>query len=209
MNKIVPFKKEIIFKTNVFEITSISLEHTLKVEDYTVSGNFIISGEYKITEQSVDVEIFKYEIPFSIAFDSKYILDNASVDINDFYYEVINDRVLSVNIEVLVDKIEEKEEEDDIVEENIIEERCVEEEDIENLEPKEEKDNNSSINIFNNINIEDSYNTYKVYIVREDDTLESIMSKYDISKDQLEEYNDLSELKIGDKIIIPITDEGN
>lgn len=209
MNKIVPFKKEIIFKTNVFEITSISLEHTLKVEDYTVSGNFIISGEYKITEQSVDVEIFKYEIPFSIAFDSKYILDNASVDINDFYYEVINDRVLSVNIEVLVDKIEEKEEEDDIVEENIIEERCVEEEDIENLETKEEKDNNSSINIFNNINIEDSYNTYKVYIVREDDTLESIMSKYDISKEQLEEYNDLSELKIGDKIIIPITDEGN
>ena len=209
MNKIVPFKKEIIFKTNVFEITSISLEHTLKVEDYTVSGNFIISGEYKITEQSVDVEIFKYEIPFSIAFDSKYILDNASVDINDFYYEVINDRVLSVNIEVLVDKIEEKEEEDDIVEENIIEERCVEEEDIENLETKEENDNNSSINIFNNINIEDSYNTYKVYIVREDDTLESIMSKYDISKEQLEEYNDLSELKIGDKIIIPITDEGN
>ena len=108
MNKIVPFKKEIIFNTNIFEITSISLEHTLKIEDDTVSGNSVISGEYKITEQSIDVETFNYEIPFSIAFDSKYILDEATIDINDFYYEVINDRVLSVYIEVLINKIEEK-----------------------------------------------------------------------------------------------------
>ena len=35
MKKIVPFKKDINFKTNIAEITSISLEHTLKV------GNFI------------------------------------------------------------------------------------------------------------------------------------------------------------------------
>lgn len=203
MNKIVPFKKEIIFKTNLSEITSISLEHTLKVEDYTLSGNFIISGEYKITEQSTDVETFNYEIPFSIAFDPKYILDNATVDINDFYYEIINDRVLSVNIEVLVDKIEEKE---DIMEEIVEEpERCVEEEDSIEKEAVEE----NPINIFNNINIEDSYNTYKVYIVREDDTLEKIINKYNTTKEKLEEYNDLSEIKIGNKIIIPIDNERN
>ena len=210
MKKIVPFKKEIIFKTNLTEITSISLENTLKVEDYVVSGNFIVSGEYKTTEQSVDVEKFTYELPFSIAFDSKYILDNATIDINDFYYEIINDRVLSVNIEVLIDKIEEKliNEENDIVEEFVIpkeDKRCVEEE----IEEKKEEVEDNQISLFNNINIEDSYNTYKVYIVREDDTLENIIEKYHTTKEDLEEYNDLSEIKIGNKIIIPITDEGD
>ena len=214
MKKIVPFKKEIIFKTNLFEITSISLENTLKIEDLVVSGNFIVSGEYKITEQSVDVETFSYSLPFSIAFDPKYILDNSTVDINDFYYEIINDRVLSVNIEVLIDNIDEKESEEDIMEEVIEEQRCVEEENnkeeeiISNDEStSDNNENKESINIFNNINIEDSYNTYKVYIVRENDTLESIINKYNISKEELDEYNDLSEIKIGDKIVIPISNE--
>lgn len=40
MKKIVPFKKDINFKTNIAEITSISLEHTLKVGNFTVDGDF-------------------------------------------------------------------------------------------------------------------------------------------------------------------------
>jgi len=42
-----------------------------------------------------------------------------------------------------------------------------------------------------------------VYIVREGDTIDSIMSKYKITRDLLNEYNDLNELKLGDKLIIP------
>lgn len=186
MKKIVPFKKDIIFKTNLFEITSISLEHTLKVDKDTVVGNFVVSGEYKITDQSVDVETFSYDIPFSIAFDPKYVLDEATIEIEDFYYEIVNNQVLTINIEVSVDNIEE------------LEERCIEEE-----------NNNEDINIFNNINIEDSYNTYKVYIIRENDNLETIIEKYHTTKEELEEYNDLSEIKIGNKIIIPLIDEGD
>lgn len=208
MKKIVPFKKDIIFKTNLAEITSISLEHTLKAIDDTVSGSFVVSGEYKITEQSVDVETFSYELPFSITFDPKYVLNEVTVDIDDFYYEIVNERVLSVNIEVLIDKIEEKtiSEEESIVEEidTNEEQRCVEEEATDEI-----LEEDKTINIFNNINIEDSYNTYKVYIVRENDTLESIIEKYHTTKEDLEEYNDLSEIKLGNKIIIPVVDEGN
>ena len=208
MNKIIPFKKDIIFKTNLAEVTSISLENTLKIEDNIVSGNFIVSGEYKVTNESVDALKFLYELPFSIAFDSKYNLDNASVDIEDFYYEIINDSVLSVNIEVLVDKIEEIEQEDFMEEAREISEdqRCVEEEDV--VEEKKE-DINVDLSLFNTINIEDTYNTYKVYIVRENDTIESIMEKYNVLKDDLNEYNDLTEIKLGDKIIIPVKNEGN
>ena len=53
------------------------------------------------------------------------------------------------------------------------------------------------------------YVTYNVYILRDSDTLESILEKYNITEDTLKEYNDLSDLKIGDKIIIPTNYEGN
>ena len=44
---------------------------------------------------------------------------------------------------------------------------------------------------------------YKIYIVKENDTIESIISKYSVSKELLDSYNDLSDIKLGDKIIIP------
>ena len=95
MDKIIPFKKDIIFKTNLSEITSISLEHNLNKEGISeISGNFVISGQYKIADTSVDVEDFSYELPFSINLDEKYILDKAEIDIDDFYYEIVNDSVL-------------------------------------------------------------------------------------------------------------------
>ena len=47
------------------------------------------------------------------------------------------------------------------------------------------------------------YLTYKIYIVKENDTIESIISKYSVSKELLDSYNDLSDIKLGDKIIIP------
>ena len=59
-------------------------------------------------------------------------------------------------------------------------------------------------------NIEDSsetYKSYKIYIVREGDDLEFIMEKYATTKETLEQYNDLKEIKIGDKIIIPSENE--
>ena len=49
----------------------------------------------------------------------------------------------------------------------------------------------------------EEYRTYKVYIVREGDTLESIVQRYGISREELEQYNDLNEINLGDKIIIP------
>ena len=44
---------------------------------------------------------------------------------------------------------------------------------------------------------------YKVYMVREEDSLESILAKYKTTKEELEKYNNLKEMKKGDKLIIP------
>lgn len=111
MKKIIPFRKELSFDSKIYEISSISLEHTLKLkEDNQISGEFIISGTYKLTEASINVDPFEYILPFSISIDKKYDTKNIDVDINDFYYELSSNQILSVNIEVVIDGLEEKEE---------------------------------------------------------------------------------------------------
>lgn len=65
--------------------------------------------------------------------------------------------------------------------------------------------------LFSNLADEDdSFSTYSIYIVREDDSLEKIIEKYKITKEKLEEYNDLSNISLNSKIIIPsVYDEKN
>ena len=183
MQKIVPFKKEIFFKTDISEITSISLEHTLNINGLQIDGNFVISGDYKINDADTVPTDFYYDLPFVLDIDKKYNIDNASIDIDDFYYEV-KGNVLEVNIDVLID--------------NILEERCIEEE-VEEKVLEEKIDEKEEIKEIENT----GYKSYTVYIVREGDTLETILEKYNVTKDEIIEYNDVSQLKLGDKIIIP------
>ena len=75
MKKIIPFKKNLTFNTNVSEITSISLENTLNYKNYNVLGDLIISGTYKITDTSIKVDNFEFKIPIEIEIDKKYITD--------------------------------------------------------------------------------------------------------------------------------------
>ena len=49
----------------------------------------------------------------------------------------------------------------------------------------------------------ETYVTYHVHIVREDDTVESICQKYEINKEELSYYNDITTIKMGDKLIVP------
>ena len=213
MKKIVPFKKDLLFKTNVAEITSISLEHNLSLKEKNlISGSFTITGEYKISDTSINTEKFSFQLPFDINIDDKYLTDNVIVDIDDFYYEIIDNKKLNVNIDVLIDKLEEK---------PLEKERCIEEEfpfkeleeniplefDNEETEKEEEKEipDKISVNsIFDNFSdTSDNSVSYYVYFYRENDTIESIMQKYNVTKENIELYNNLSELKIGDKLIIP------
>ena len=52
-------------------------------------------------------------------------------------------------------------------------------------------------------NTDETYSTYSVYILREDDNLDEVMSKYNTNREALSEYNDLDNLKVGAKLIIP------
>lgn len=273
MKKIIPFHKEIPFKTNLEEVTSISLEHTIHPEKEKVEGDFIVSGEYKISDNSNCVESFSYELPFEAEFPNCN-LDKAIIDIHDFYYEIMNSSILTVHIELCVQNIiedpvilelnpepikeveevyEEKNTEQPVLEEKRIEEyvkQQMEEQGKEQLEkierkiqdlfdkevvteaisepvfkevPKEESDEemieekeiepeveeekrDKVDEILTQMDTKETYATYKVYIVRENDTLETIMEKYDTTRELLSLYNDLNEIKPGDKIMIPSHD---
>lgn len=249
MRKIISFKKELTFKTKVCEITSISLEHIIKEQDDDlISGEFLINGEYKMTEGSINKEKYNFKLPFDIALNSNYETETIKLDIDNFYYEILNNEILKVNIDLLIEakekeiipepvrslpkahleeernfKMEDKQIENEfedinnsiinmeshtkIVENNIkeINNKKTTDNTFNEITNEEIVNNNISINtnIFDNMNDNETYRAYYVYIVKEDDTIDKILDKYEITKEALENYNNIESIKPFDKIIIP------
>ena len=186
MKQIIPFTKDITFKTNIEEISSISLDEDLNLlGDDLISGNFYIKGTYKKSAGDLPEE-YSYKVPCEIVISDRYDAFDATIDIDDFNYEVSGD-TLKVSISVLVDNLEEKEEE-------VKEERDI------NIDPVTII-NNTTNNIVTNK--EETYLTYKVYFANEEDTTESIINKFNITKEEFLEYNDDLNVVKGNKFIIP------
>ena len=228
MKKIVPFSKTIQFKTMISEITELEVKHNLELKEFNeVEGDILVDGKYKITSASQIEEEFHYKLPFVIAIDSKYDTENLDINIDNFNYEIINEEELKIDVEVALDNIYEKEltrfdtvkipiemeEEKDKLE--VLDTGDFEDKEknteieIEKEEKtkKEEKETNIG-SIFSNLTkTEETFSTYHVYIVRENDTIESILDKYNISRDELADYNDLDDIKLGTKLIIPCSNE--
>lgn len=90
-------------------------------------------------------------------------------------------------------------EEDDIVPEKAE----VKSPDTSSTKESREETINIGTDLFSNLDSTETYTTYYVYIVKEDDTLEKILTKYEISKEDFENYNDINNIKPGEKVIIP------
>ena len=215
MNCIIPFTKDVKFKSNIAEILSVSLEHDYTANETEVLGNFTISGEYKTHEVSVNKEHFEYVLPFSVNMTNKIDTNSVNFEVQDFTYEVIDNDTLRVNIEYSINADEIKEEEPLFkqVEEPTLD-NLLDEIDREVEEPKEEINEERDISeeakdtILDSINsTEDGFVTYHIHEMKETDTVESICLKYNTSDAMLGEYNDLSTLTLGDKIIIPEINE--
>ena len=57
------------------------------------------------------------------------------------------------------------------------------------------------------LSTEEKYSTYKVHIIRENESVETVMEKYNVSKEELEKYNSLDNVMMGTKIIVPLSNE--
>lgn len=242
MRQVIPFSKNIEFKTMIGEITNLSLEHDLALNDeYTVNGNFLVSGKYKINPTATSEEDFSYKIPIDITIDQRYKTDDIELEIDDFKYEVVDSNKLKVDIDLSIDHLEEKEEETEKEEQletesiDFSDERKIltdsEKEEIdaiinddttdlfletgkeEKLEvPQEEQKETTNVgSLFNSFkDTEETFSTYSIYIVRNGDNVDDIISKYKTTREALEEYNDMTNIKIGTKLIIPtVCDEDN
>lgn len=255
MKQIIPFKKDLPFKTKVSDITSISLERKIEILDGgIVTGTFYITGDYKMNEGSINREKFSFDLPFDITLDPRYDVNSVKADIEDFYYDVINEDILKVNIDLYIEaeylpdtsldnnilteedksdnEMNDVQKEDEPVEEdrNIMTESKSDSKNDENIEIEKDKEvtsekinnddatmNNSDIerndvddfanDLFSNLDNTETYTTYYVYIVKEEDTIDKIISLYGVTKEDIENYNDITSIKPGDKVIIPKTSE--
>ncbi|MBQ6285922.1 MAG: LysM peptidoglycan-binding domain-containing protein [Bacilli bacterium] len=211
MKQIIPLKKDILFKSKIGSLSNLNLDHDYKINDDIVNGTVALSGTYKMTEASVVEDDFFYTIPFSIAISDRIKKDTIQIEIEDFKYEIEKD-ILKVNIELELtcEENETEEVKDDVsdyLDEYFKDENNNLTEEVKEVKTELDVDNEIT-NITNNvIETNDKYYTYKIYIVRENDTVESICSKYNITYEELKEYNDLNEINIGDKIIIPSFDD--
>lgn len=225
----IPFESDIPFKTNIYEITKMSLEHDFNVNEDVVLGNFYVSGEYRSYEVSVNTEPFTFTLPFSVDIREDIKKDSLEFNIEDFAYEIISDNTLKVKIEYslkgeleeLFNKVDEREleseleyidnfltndetfEEKEEVCEDALEERVSVKEELqdERITLKEEKTIMETIK-----NSDDTFVTYHIHIVKENESIENVCAAYHTTTSQLSEYNDLTNITTGDKILIPELD---
>lgn len=223
MNKIIPFNKDITFNNSIGEITSIALDDTLKlIDEYSIKGDLIVRGCNKVLDMENE---FSYSMPVDITIDSKYDTSKCSISIDDFYYEIINENVLKVKIDLILDDLfysDEPIKKEELVinsDDRIDIDASLKKKDKEwDVDVSLEKDDvNIDFNfdnkkdemedLFKEMNEEKEYSIYRVYTVLENDSLESIMDKYKVSRDDLADYNDLMVITPGMKLVIPSTDE--
>lgn len=201
IKSIIPYDKDIKFDTKIYEITSISLEHTEENLRSEIDGNFIIKGDYKIHPISISKETFEYKIPFTIELIENVDINSIKIDVNDFTYDIKGDDILNVKIDLSFEYEEQElpEIEEDIKDIEIIEDRIpesIEDNKIQKEEIIEEVKNS-----------EDTYIMYHVYVIDENDTIDSICQKFNVTKEILHDYNEFDELTIGNKLLIPECNE--
>jgi len=249
MTKNIPFKKDVLFKTKVAEIEQIHLKEQINHRvPGSISGEFSINGTYKMHMASRLSEEFDFTMPFDIALDDRHDPEGISIRVTNFRYEIIDNEILRVFIDVELDGLTENpvepvtsvestppdaegqttpvEQFEDLTLEKMRTEKALSEfeEEIEvdstinieneiniNIETKDEDSEeeanitNEVNTIFNNLNeTEETYSTYNVYTMKEQDSLETVINKHQTDLDILARYNQLDEVKPGDKLIFPI-----
>ncbi len=190
---------------------------------YKIPCEIAISDEYDAFDANIDIDDFYYEI-----INDEVLRVNITVVISNLERKEIYEEPIK-EIEVLKD--------DDLLRENTEPKQELnkeqelnpnQKEETNNQEPKKQqnikipqeeidinikeiekpRNNTNFYEVKENIKTQtDTYLTYKVYIYKEEDTIESILEKYNITKEELNDYNNLEEIIPGTKIVIPSSND--
>ena len=220
MNEVYVIDREFLFKEKLYEITSISIEENHHVNDAFVEGEFIVSGDYRLHEISINKDDFCFKVPFSHEIKSNIDLDTITLEITDFNYEFKNEDELSIHIEYVISgeekliEFETQKELEEFLNNENIEVVDLKEDNNEDIDRNEEivteeepKDSIDHQMILNSLNSEENYVKYHIHTVTMDDTIENICNKYSTNLNTLKKYNTFDTLELNMKLLIPENDE--
>ena len=182
-----PFESEV--RTNI-NLDSVEVQ----INDFTYEYNrdaLAVHVEYSINgEQSL--------IEFAEESDFEEFLKANDADIVDLSDE---ERLEEIEPEVAEEVVVEEEEAEEVTDER------VEEVEAEEVAPVVDTPRINQDHMINSINSEENYVTYNVHTVTSSDTFETISNQYNININDMKRLNNIEELSLGLKIIIP--DEEN
>ena len=185
--------------------------------NYKLPIEISLTEKLDIKTSSVEISNFTYEMQ-----DENIMMCNIELMIDGL--ELIEDDrecdgegdVKEIEIPIKENKEIKKEKEETIKQEKIKKEEENEEkpkkritkQEITKEEAVEEQETQTnSFHLFDITESDETYGTLLVYIVRENETVNSIITKYNTTIEELEKYNDLKDLSIGTKLIIPVNNE--
>ena len=200
-----------------------SHEISVNVTPFSFKIPFTIEIPDNLDKDSITIEISDFA--YDMVDDSKITVHiELELEGNEIVQEVEEDDLVDVPVEVdseeILKMMEERKEEEaekkQVEEDEEIQEEFIEEDLKENpTENDEERDKVQEIEIvkesenvlMQNIDKDSEYTTYHIHMVKEGETVETICTMYNSNINLLMDYNDLSNLTPGEKILIPSENE--
>ena len=200
-----------------------SHEISVNVTPFSFKIPFTIEIPDNLDKDSITIEISDFA--YDMVDDSKITVHiELELEGNEIVQEVEEDEFVDVPVEVdseeILKMMEERKEEEaekkQVEEDEEIQEEFIEEDLKENpTENDEERDKVQEIEIIKesedvlmqNIDKDSEYTTYHIHMVKEGETVETICTMYNSNINLLMDYNDLSNLTPGEKILIPSENE--
>ncbi len=192
---------------------------TLEEEfNYKVPVEIMLTSTLEEEKRKVDINNFTYKIVNEEALLINVELLIEGLEKIEIKEEEILEDTNNVKEEVRGESMDAIEDVNEVLSTNLEEEDGLpsmeDTKEVEEVMKEEDTIDNKSKEVMNSIfesfaNTEETYSTYSVYILRENETLDEVINKYKTTREELSEYNDLDNLRVGSKLIIPSLLESN
>lgn len=191
--------------------------------NYPMPVEIAIDEKYDTSKSSIGIDDFYYEI-----INEQNIRVKIDLVLDDLFYKEKDEVVEEIKIEddrndydEYFDEIEveAKEATDNLLVNTLLNDKDVKKAEMLNINTTNNNSNNvvkeektkdfkdSMEDLFKENNEDKEYCIYRVYMMNENDTLEYVLNKYQVTKEDLMPFNDLDKLQVGTKLIIPSIDE--
>ena len=193
-----------------------SHEISVNVTPFSFKIPFTIEIPDNLDKDSITIEIsdFAYDMVDDSKITVHIELELEGQEIEKEEEEEVSEPVVEVDSEEILKMMEERHDDEDADTTQDIEEKeeksndeKVDREEV-LIEAKNEKSLQESEDvIMQNVDADNEFTTYHIHMVKEGETVETICTMYNSNMNLLMDYNDLSNLTPGEKILIPTENE--